>query len=189
MITYNHVYARTPGTGWLDAEEGQNLFTFALLTEGPILEVGSYHGKSAVLLAHLERPVICVDPFNNFDSDYPDGNHVHEKFLENTKDYPNITIHRMKIEDWTPQPVGFAYLDGDHTYEGTVRQIEIAMKCNPKYIAMHDVSDGGQGLEIKRAALERFGDWILRAGKMAVFDAKVYKAQPLYEAKDSPLSR
>ncbi len=169
MVTFNVLHASLPAQGWLDFEEAILMYIYAGLTEGPILEVGSYCGRSAVCLAALERPVLCVDPFDNFDSTL-DGDEVERRFKANTGHLRNITLFREKVEDWAPRQVGFAFLDGDHTYDGTVAQIEKALACNPKYIALHDVNDTGDGALIRKACLEFFPEWELRAGKMAVFD-------------------
>lgn len=171
MVTFNEVFYKLP-VGWLDMEEALLMFVYAQLAEGPILEVGSFYGRSAVLLAQLGRPLYCVDPFEGFDTEDMSGEKALELFEKNTGPYPNIKLFKMKIEDWEPQPVGFAYLDGDHTYEGTIRQIEKALQCNSQYIAMHDVNDTGDGKSIQDAALKYLGPWILRAGKMAVFKVK-----------------
>lgn len=167
MLTIEQIFPTLPAQGWLDKDEATLLLAFAALTHGDILEVGSYAGRSAIALAHLGRTVHCVDDFSE---DEPDGS-VERHFYENTAPFPNIILHRMRVEVWAPRPVGFAYLDGDHTYEGTKHQIEKALACGPACVAMHDVNNTGQGAEVMRAALEMLGDWIIRSGKMAIFHA------------------
>jgi hypothetical protein len=159
-----------PSNGWLTQEEADLLYKYAELCEGPILEVGSYHGRSTVLLSRLGRTVYAVDPFENFAKRDPSGNLTEAAFLQNTAGISNITLFRQKIEDWEVCPVGFAYLDGDHTYDGTIWQIQIAKKCKPKYIALHDVNDKGGGLQVKAAALRLLGHWLERSGRLAVFN-------------------
>lgn len=166
MITFNDIFYKLPARGWLDCEEACLLLTFGVLTTGDILEVGSYCGRSSVLLASLGRTLHCVDNFH----DQEPGEDMAKIFQENTKEYPNVILHKMPIEKWDVRPVGYAFLDGDHTYEGTKRQIWTAIKCGPKYIAMHDVNNEGQGVEVQRAAEGLLGEFIIRAGKMAIYE-------------------
>jgi hypothetical protein len=62
-----------------------------------------------------------------------------------------------------------AYLDGDHTYQGTYNQIKVAQRCLPSIIAIHDVNDNGGGKMIKEAALSLLGPWNERVERLAVW--------------------
>ena len=153
-MTFEEVYDTLPG-GWLTKEEALLLYESARHAEGAILEVGEYRGRSTVLLASFGRPLLCVDPFGGFDSDMS-GDEVQRIFLQNMKerDIWNFVLYRQKIEDWLGDMrcrVGFAYLDGDHTYKGTESQIEVALACGAEIICIHDYADSGDGLEVKRA--------------------------------------
>jgi len=174
MKTFEEVYETLPGTGWLSKDEAYLLWDSARGYEGSILEVGCYFGRSTVLLANLGRPLYCVDPFDGFTDDYT-GDHIHSQFLGNLKDrgLVDVMTFRMRVEDWVSRPkVGFAYLDGDHTYEGTVAQIRAALDCEAKGIAIHDVSNSGGGLPISKAAFEMLGRTYDKAGTMAVWRLK-----------------
>lgn len=46
----------------------------------------------------------------------------------------SVTLFRQRIEDWEPKDVGLAYIDGDHTYEGTRAQIAKSLDCWPSAI-------------------------------------------------------
>lgn len=167
-LTIEQIYDKLP-QGWLDKDELTLMLAYAIMTTGDILEVGCYRGRSTVGLAMLDRQVYTVDPFSNFDSDDVSGDGIYEDFLENTAKYKNIKLYKQRIEDWEVLPVGFAFLDGDHTYQGTLNQIDKALLCRPEWIAMHDINNSGQGLEISKAAEERLGLFIIRSGKMAIF--------------------
>lgn len=78
-----------------------------------------------------------------------------------------MDVFPIKIDDWTPRPVGLAYLDGDHTYEGTLRQLAAAKACQAKIIAIHDVNDSGGGQTIRDAALKAIGPWNERVERLA----------------------
>lgn len=162
------IYQKLPD-GWLSIEEAELLWNYARETSGDILEIGCYLGRSAVLLAHLDRNVHCVDPFKGFDTGDPSGGSIYQKFIENTRGHKNIVLHKLPIEEFIPGKVGFVYCDGDHSYWGTVRQIRKAIQCSPDYIAVDDCNDDGDGFWVKYAATELLGEWVERVGKLAIF--------------------
>ena len=139
--------------GWLTEEEGKLLYATAARTEGPILEVGTYHGRSLILLAGLGRPIYSVDPFAGFDDTDPSGDATFAKLWDNliARDVRNVFQFRMPVEAWMPHPCGFAYLDGDHTCQGTLNQIAAARACGVELMCLHDYEDAGGGKEIVAA--------------------------------------
>jgi SAM-dependent methyltransferase len=155
--------------GWLTPEEADLLDRMAGLCEGPILEVGCYKGRSTVLLASYGRPVYCVDPFSDFCKADLSGDQIEAEFRRNTAHLPNIKLFRQTVETWTPRDCGLCYLDGNHTYQGTVSQIKIAQFCRPQWIAVHDVNDRGGGKQVKQACLDLLGPWHERVGRLATF--------------------
>ena len=179
--------------GWLSKEEAKLLWKWVNLVDGSVLEVGCYKGRSTILLAATGRAVCTVDPFNNFDSDDPGGMRIYREFYANVlergvsiavtgegDDGPapsGVTLWRQRIEDWTPRPIGFAYLDGDHTFDGTVAQVKDALACGASVIAAHDVNDRGEGREVKRACLKLLGPWADRVERLAVWDRR-YRRKP-----------
>lgn len=176
MRSFDEVYASLPGNGWLTEDEARLLWLCCEKTKGPILEVGCHQGRSTGLLASFGRHVSCVDPFEGFSTEDPDGKVARDAFIRNMSDrgLDNISLFVMKVEQWEyqrslPAEYGLCYLDGDHTYQGTVEQIRIALTCKPSIIAIHDVNDTGDGAEIKRAALAALGPWNKRAGRLAAW--------------------
>lgn len=173
--TFDEVYVQLPGNGWLTEDEARLLWLCCEKTDGPILEVGCFEGRSTCLLASFGREVHSVDPFKGFSTEDPDGSKAHRAFVDNVlgRNLHNVTLHKMRVEDWEPdhdlEQIGLAYLDGDHTYDGTVEQIKKALTLKPAVIAIHDVNDSGGGAEIKRAALSMLGPWDLRAGRLAAW--------------------
>ncbi len=150
---FDPLFETLPGTGWLTKSEARVLWDWALQTTGPILEVGCYYGRSTVLLAALNRPMYCIDPFENFDSNDLEGFKIRECFLANIleRGISNAALFTTKIEDWAIQPAGFAYLDGDHTYDGTLFQINTALSCGVTKLCIHDYAEEGGGLQVKHA--------------------------------------
>jgi hypothetical protein len=169
---FHDVYESLPATGWLTRAEAKLLWSAAIAQTGPILEVGSYHGRSTVLLAATGRDVYAVDPFGGFSTEDPSGDDTYRALVENlhTRAIGNVTIFRYRIEDWHIRPVTMAYLDGDHTPKGTARQVSIALRAGARIIAMHDVNDSGDGLLIKKVAEGALGQHYKREGRMAVWE-------------------
>ena len=170
---FSTVYETLPATGWLSKPEALLLWETARACKGPILEVGTYHGRSTVLLASLGRLVYSVDPFDGFD-DGKTGDEVQAAFNENinNRGLENVIQYRMLIEQWMQRwhrLCEFVYLDGNHTHQGTVNQIAAARHVKAKAIAIHDVNDGGEGAEIKRAVLEMLGPWRERVERLATW--------------------
>lgn len=174
---FDELFETVTSNGWLTREEGWLLVSSADQTEGSIVEVGSYQGRSAKLLASLKdefgnpRLLKCVDPWDDrFHSDLK-GEEIYQRFCANVP-FPNVLHYRMRVEDWHPAPAGFVYLDGDHTYEGTVTQCRKALACQPQMIAAHDVSNSGGGMEVARAAYEILGGLTNLVETLAVWDLR-----------------
>lgn len=162
--------------GWLSLSEAVLLVHWAEQTDGPILEVGSYYGRSAVLLSHV-REVLCIDPWQDCGEFVygpgVTGDEVYEAFKQNVFNHPvswfRDTIEKVRLPPWSFM---FWYLDGDHSYQGTLNQIDRALSHLPKIIAVHDVNDTGGGAEIKRACIERLGPWTERVERLAIWDRR-----------------
>lgn len=175
---FEDVYYDLPKNGWLSKPEAELLWRIAGGVSGPILEVGCYYGRSTCLLAALGRSVHSVDPFTGFDDGDPSGDAIHAAFLANLaeRNLTDVTWYRQRIEDWTPPEAttfGFAYLDGDHTYEGTKSQIKAALAAGVRRIAVHDVNDDGEGAAVKRACMIQFGgEWVERVERLAYWEVK-----------------
>jgi hypothetical protein len=192
MLTVREFYDalnRCTSHGWLDWAEAILLVAAAEETSGRIVEIGSYMGRSAILLGQLTsmsyehiqggqksvklpREVLCVDPWDDKFSTDMAGQTIYLKFLANTHWLPNVVPIRSRVEDWKPVSAGFVYCDGDHSYDGTVHQLKKALECKPSAIAVHDVCSAGGGLLVQEAALSVLGRWSEKEGKMAVWKIK-----------------
>lgn len=174
VTEFRTAFSRITSQGWLTFEEALLLVDYASRTSGPIIEIGSYMGRSAMLLAHLRRSLTCIDPWDDHFHDSLKGDAIYDRFIDNICSLPDNLGHyvlptREYIEYWTPTPAGFVYCDGDHSYVGTVNQISKALQCGPDFIAVHDVADTGGGRIVKDAALASLGMWIERVGTLAVW--------------------
>lgn len=179
--TFDQVWDHLPYKGWLARDEAELLWAEVnAAPTGRVLEVGCYHGRSTCLLAASGRELICVDPFSGFDTDDPSGAVAREAWHRSVveRGYADrVSLYEMSVEEFAPwkafrEPpwqVAFAYLDGDHTYEGTKAQVRKALEMGALVVAMHDVNDQGGGAEVKRAALRTLGSWHVRVNSLAVW--------------------
>ena len=183
-LKFEDVWPTVPGDGWLAENEGRLLWDSALASLGPILEVGCYKGRSTCLLAALGRPLYCVDPFSNFDDADMSGLTIYQTFFRNVTDRgftlavtgagddtpapPGVTLWRQKIEDWTPRPVGFAYLDGDHSRDGTASQLRAARAAGAPLACVHDYSNSAGGVLVVAGLADAGGRLLKLAGTMAL---------------------
>jgi hypothetical protein len=115
---------------------------------GKMVEIGSLKGVSTIIFAQYAEEVISVDPYiGNYDS--TDGNSdpkrlsaAEKKFLENTKDFPNIRqIKKLSVEAaplFKNGSLDLVYVDGCHTFKCVCNDIKIWLPKATKFFAGHD---------------------------------------------------
>jgi hypothetical protein len=131
--------------------------------EGEILEIGSFKGKSTIILAKAaglaggEENVVAVDPMtapSETDPDLRGAESSYADFQKNIEDhgvvfridfYPIFSFELAKTWD---RPLRLLWIDGDHTYKGTRLDFEgfAPHLADKGIIAIHDVLhefDGG----------------------------------------------
>lgn len=137
------------------------------LDEITMVEVGSYAGESADIFASTGKVkrIFCIDPWKGgYDekdvassSDFAEVESAFDKVMER---HPTV-IHKFR---GTLQEFALAfpelkpdliYIDSEHTYEGTRRDISTALKMEPKVMAGHDYTNGWPG--VVRAVDETIG--------------------------------
>lgn len=174
--------------GWLSWREALLLACAADSTMGAMVEVGSYQGRSAMLLSAMRttqggrRRLHCIDTWDDAFHTELKGDEIFRRFWDHVSPLyrPHwlsyLVIHRRRVEDMTAESidddVGFVYLDGDHTHQGTLAQCKFALSLGPSVIAVHDVSNSEGGRVVKDAALSVLGDWTERADTLAVWVRK-----------------
>lgn len=97
--------------GWLSPPEAEALARYA---KAPWCEVGTYCGKSAVVLAQ-SGPGFVVDTFCN------EGRDTHADFLHFTAGLP-ITVLKGDLRDMAsqvPNKLEVLHLDADHSFDAT----------------------------------------------------------------------
>lgn len=130
--------------GWLTTTEAQ---VIAGLAKGKrVLELGAYKGRSTVALASTAAHVTSVD-WHQGDPDVDKCSsmgsyNTYPEFLENTKDYPNITPIVSRTQDVRPLIVGqkfdLVWIDAGHDFESVTHDMRLALELAPEIIAVHD---------------------------------------------------
>lgn len=126
--------------------------------EGCVLEIGSFKGKSTVILAKAaslasENSVVAVDPLTH---DSLEAHDIHgtadadvfqHDFFTNLETYgvkDRVQFHQQFSYDMVETfdgTIRFLWVDGDHSYEGVKRDIALftPFLADGAIVAMHDV--------------------------------------------------
>jgi hypothetical protein len=135
-------------SGWMSSAELEFIAKFAKEST-LIIEIGCYYGRTTMALAdNTDGVVIAVDPYMG---EYPIANQgvkldfdepVYQDFLYNLSEHlttGKVVHHRTTINDIPIYPADFAFIDGDHTYEGCLNDIRHCMlMVRSGIIAGHD---------------------------------------------------
>jgi MMP 1-O-methyltransferase len=149
--------------GFLGDREARFLGTLAACSpaEGAIVEIGSYKGKSTVLLASVAAhydlgTVVAIDPHTGPSATDPKlapGSSSFEEFtgaLRSAKLEGQVEVHRAfsrEVAKGWNRPIRLLWIDGDHTYAGTKEDFELFSPYLAKeaIVAMHDALHAYEG--------------------------------------------
>jgi predicted O-methyltransferase YrrM len=153
-----------PVEGFLHPQEGYGLYHWA--KEGPgqgaIVEIGSLMGRSTCWLASGTRvsrreKVVAVDHFRGSPEHQKGASHPVATIAESGSTLPTFlaNLDRLALRDWVEVRVGsstevgttwqgpirFLFIDGDHSYEATGKDVETWSKhvVRDGIMAFHDV--------------------------------------------------
>jgi len=143
--------------GYLTEREIKFLFLLGVCptANGEVLEIGSFKGKSTIVLAKAvkcinNKKVISVDPLTSpaiTDPALKDKSSVLEDFQNNikfAKVEDSLEFHQMfsyeLAKDWN-RMIRLLWVDGDHTYLGTKVDFDLFSKflSDGAIVAFHDV--------------------------------------------------
>jgi len=156
--------------GYLGPLEARFLYdTASTLSDGCIVELGSYRGRSTVALALGSQagnsvPVYAIEPHESFVGEFGAtfGPHDRIAFFQNllrTHCAEIVRVINVKSEEIVPgwaKPVGLLWIDGDHRYESVKQDFELwAPHVVPNgLIALHDTLEQELGpAQVVREAL------------------------------------
>lgn len=138
--------------------------------EWAIIEIGSYVGASGLALvrgsmAGSGARVVCIDPWPQPHPKEPDIAHADRqrhalgRFLENMSGagWPLVALRGRSADVarmWL-QPVGLAFIDGDHSYRAVLEDVTAWARHIPSggWLALHDfLGDHGEPTEVAAVA-------------------------------------
>ena len=126
-------------------------------TTGEVLEIGSFKGKSTVVLAKAallanQARIIAVDPLTSPSKTDPDlgaqtsGWRDFQANLKKTGVLQTVEFHQQRSEDlakkWDPsRKLRLLWIDGDHTYRGAKLDFDLFLPFlnDGAIVAIHDV--------------------------------------------------
>lgn len=147
--------------GYLPELEGEALVRLAFGLE--CLEIGSFHGRSAVCMATSAKSVLCVDTFQADDSGQTQlkAHTTLKAFKMNIKGYDNISFRVMTSDEFFEQldsraEFDLSFVDGFHEYSVVRRDIENSWRHLRMggTLVLHDYDIGcGVPLAVERTGL------------------------------------
>jgi len=146
----------TGGTNWQHAERIAPVFyeILEIAKPGTILEIGFNAGASALLFLMIDDDIILdsIDIVNNDKSkDYLFRNYRHSFYVVDSADfgaiYDNSIYGRYDL----------IFIDGDHSEEAVIRDIQNSLKLTPRYLLFDDVRHPSHSY-IERIITEDFKD-------------------------------
>jgi hypothetical protein len=170
--------------GWMTRAQAQRLWAAAHRLGPParMVEIGSYHGRSAIILSSAAKggiAVYAIDPHGGNDrgpqqieGEFEEGQRDHETFLRNLTDagVRDLVTHvRKPSQDATgdiPGLLEVVYIDGAHRYQPARDDIvRWGAKVSPGgTLLIHD-SFSSVGVTLALLATLVFGDEFLYVGR------------------------
>ena len=149
--------------GFLGDHEARFLGVLAACTpaDGAIVEIGSFKGKSTVVLASVAAhyglgPVVAIDPHtapSSTDPDLPPGVSSFDEFVAGLR-ATNLEKHaeahrtfsREVAKGWN-RPIRLLWIDGEHTYKGAKEDFDLfsPFLTNGAVVALHDALHAFEG--------------------------------------------
>lgn len=149
--------------GFLGENEARFLGTLAACTpnQGAIVEIGSFKGKSTVMLAKVasrygQGPVVAIDPhagLSYLGTDTPHQDPTFDEFLASIKSagvQQEVEIHRAfsrDVADHWNRPIRLLWIDGDHSYRGCKEDFDLFSPylAEGAVVAFHDSLNAFEG--------------------------------------------
>ncbi len=149
--------------GFLGENEARllGLFAACIPARGSIVEIGSFKGRSTVMLAMVAAhygfgPVVSIDPHTHNLTTGVDSSvlpSTYEEFkasLDKSGVNQHVEIHKAFSKDVSPgwnRGIRFLWIDGDHTYEGVKEDFDgfAPFLAAGGVVALHDALNNFSG--------------------------------------------
>lgn len=150
-------------TGFLGDNEARFLATLAACTpaDGLIVEIGSFKGRSTVLLASVAAHyglgrIVAIDPHTSpspTDPGLPTGTSSFEEFsaaLRSANLEEQVEVHRTfsrEVAKGWNRPIRLLWIDGEHTYKGAKGDFDMFFPflASGGVVALHDALHAFEG--------------------------------------------
>lgn len=146
-MTFDEAFAKISSIpGWMGDADCEVLFKHASKTKGLIVEIGSYQGKSASLmaLARTQPNLVTIDVRED------------QTLMGNSGKYGfevKIGVSWKIGKDWKEGPIDMLFVDGDHSAIGVTKDIDAFLPHLTKHgkILFHDYVVRDEGYEVQQA--------------------------------------
>ena len=191
--------------GWMTRDQAERLWAAASRLAAParIVEIGSYQGRSAIILSSAAAPgidVYAIDPHGGNDrgpqqieGEFEDGQRDHEAFIANLKNAgvrERVTHVRKPSQDATDDIPGLlevVYIDGAHRYQPAKEDIDRwGAKVAPGgTLLIHDSwsSIGVTGAQLASLVFSR--EWRYAGRSQSMTEYRKERLGPIARAKNA----
>lgn len=160
--------------GMVTAAEAAALSRYAAATDGKIVEVGAYRGRTTLALAAGEKDVTVIDPFEDWVAVtplYPAGYAYSAENFDIWKaniEAAGVVERVQHVRQRSPEaalawsePIGLIFLDGDHTEAAVRADFDAWQGFVPVggTIALHDINE--PGVESVVNEMVGSGEWVM----------------------------
>jgi hypothetical protein len=137
--------------GWLEPEDSLKLYELAYFSTGPIVEIGTYCGKSTTIIASALCDAASAVSFLSLDIDADALTRAHDTLVEHDV-RRHVELVRGSIDAlFAARPElepSFVFMDGDHTFQGASHDIGVLKAHVPEngLLLFHDYLNTGYGI-------------------------------------------
>lgn len=118
-----------------------------------LIETGTASGISSLLLSSYAEKIITFDII-----DIPIKYDIWDFYKVRDKIEFHLIKNTSEINDFVKQDFDFAFIDGDHSYEGCSKDIQILEKCGK--LLFHDVYHPPIAKAIQELLIRKSGNYI-----------------------------
>ena len=164
--------------GWLDPKEASELYDLAKSATGPIIEIGSWKGRSTTALAlgsmaGNRQTIYAVDSFKgSMDSEvqkkFYEGHTIGKEILRSNLDAAGVNgcvqiieADAAEVADSLPE-ASLIFVDGAHDYQSVCRDLDVYSRkvSDGGMLACHDYHEGPVESAVNEKIHQNKSQWI-----------------------------